>query len=111
MDKAWLERMVTLIQEGEPLRDEDLQRLTALAAAEPLNLDLQVCLGHGLVNVDRSDEALPIFERALRKRPDEVIILQGRARAFAALERYEEAEGDLRRCLRIQPRHADSLRA
>ena len=111
MDEAWLSRMVVLIQDGLPLPEDDLQTLAALAAKEPSNLDLQVCLGHGLVNGERAEAALPIFERALIRKPDEVIILQGRARAFAALARYAEAEADLRRCLRIQPRHADSLRA
>ncbi len=103
--------LVSLVEEGATLADSQLDQLRRAVESRPDSADWLLCLGHALVNSERSQEALPFFDRAATARPDAVLVYVGRARCLGALERYSEAGAELRQALKRFPRHADALRA
>ncbi|HCF60141.1 MAG TPA: hypothetical protein DFS52_19365, partial [Myxococcales bacterium] len=111
MNERTLEPLVARVEAGAPLSPRELEQLELAVQARPGNLDWLLCLAHALVNSERAAQALPLLERAAASRPDEPLILTARARALSALERYAEAERDLRTTLAKSPGHADALRA
>jgi len=106
-----LEAVVGKVEAGEPLAASELEALERAVARRPGNLDWMLCLAHALVNADRPAAALPILDAAARLKPGEVLVEIARSRAFAALERWPEAEAGLRAVLQRLPGHADALRA
>jgi tetratricopeptide (TPR) repeat protein len=64
-----------------------------------------------LESVGRSDEAMAIFDSALRAFPDDENLLYARALSAVKLDRIPVAEQDLKRIIEIDPEHADALNA
>lgn len=64
-----------------------------------------------LESVGRPDEAMAIFDSALRVFPDDENLLYARALSAVKLDRIVLAEQDLRRIIEIDPEHADALNA
>jgi tetratricopeptide (TPR) repeat protein len=106
-----LEPIVGKVEEGEPLTEPELKALSQEVERQPGNLDWLLCLAHALVNSERPAEALRVAERAAQIKPGEPLVLLARARALGALERFSEAERDLRQVLSRYPGHADAMRA
>ncbi|HEU5169465.1 MAG TPA: tetratricopeptide repeat protein [Gemmatimonadales bacterium] len=90
-------------QEG---RLEDALRLyEQLLATDPLHLDGRIALARLLELLDRPEAALALLDHAIRELPDRTELLVVRGGAYARLRRYAEAEGDLRRVVRLHPSH------
>ncbi len=64
-----------------------------------------------LDEVDRSDEAMDVYDTALEAFPGDLNLLYARALYAVELDRLELAERDLRRILDADPEHADALNA
>lgn len=111
IDENRLAPIVARIEEGAFLSDQEIELVREAAFSQPDKVDWMLCLGHALVNSERPAEGLKAFERAEQRLPHEVLVRVGKARALAALERYPEAEAELRMALKIHPAHADALRA
>ena len=94
-------------------RDGRLREAEALyrqvLAAEPDHMAAGVNLGHLLLATRRPDEAIACFDRVLRQAPVQPDALHGRGTAYAALQRLDRAEADLRALLAAQPDHAAAL--
>lgn len=63
-------------------------------------------LGHVLVQQERNAEAVGLFERALRARPDAVTTHNMLAQALRALGRHEQALDHYRRAIALKPDYA-----
>jgi Flp pilus assembly protein TadD len=77
-----------------------------LLAAEPGHVDARLHLAHLLVQLEEHEQALVLIGDTLRNAPDQTEFLVLRGGIFTHLRRYEEADGDLRRVLRLYPSHA-----
>ncbi|WP_296807281.1 tetratricopeptide repeat protein [Thiocapsa sp.] len=64
-----------------------------------------------LESVGRPDEAMSVFDSALKAFPDDENLLYARALSAVKLDRIALAEQDLRRIIEIDPEHADALNA
>jgi len=88
---------------------EILQRLRDQAPADGLVLFL--IEAEILVEAGYDEQAMEVFDAALRAYPDDPDVLYARALHAVELERIEQAERDLRRILVDDPHHADALNA
>lgn len=106
-----LDSLVTRVEEGDALTKEELELIGREVERRPDSLDWRLCLAHALINSDQPHRALEVlkFEGADTMR--EILLHMARARAFGALERYAEAEVELKKILQIYPGHADALRS
>jgi tetratricopeptide (TPR) repeat protein len=77
-----------------------------LLAAEPGHVDARLHLARLLVQLEEHEQALVLLADTLRNAPDQTEFLVLRGGIFTHLRRYEEADGDLRRVLRLYPSHA-----
>jgi tetratricopeptide (TPR) repeat protein len=85
----------------QQLRDQGPENAVLLYLVETEILD----------SVGRSDEAMAIFDSALRAHPDDENLLYARALSAVKLDRLATAEQDLRRIIEMDPEHADALNA
>ncbi|MBI5544603.1 MAG: tetratricopeptide repeat protein [Deltaproteobacteria bacterium] len=106
-----LEALVARVEQGEPLDDTQLARLERAAAEHEPALDWLLCYAHALLNSDRPRPAAALLDRVISRAPDVPLARLAKARALGAMERWDEAEAELRRVLARRPRHADALRA
>lgn len=106
-----LDALVARIEAGESLTEAELDRLGREVQARPQSLDWRLCLAHALINSDLPHRALEVLKFEGAEGMHEILLHIVRARALGALERYGEAETELKRILRIYPGHADALRA
>lgn len=77
-----------------------------LLATDPGHVDARLRLARLLVQLDEHEQALILVGDTLRNAPDQTEFLVLRGGIFTCLRRYEEADGDLRRVLRLYPSHA-----
>lgn len=77
-----------------------------LLAAEPGHLEGRLHLARLLVRLDEHEGALALLTEALSHSPDQTEYLVLRGGIYGHLRRYQEADGDLRRVLRLHPSHA-----
>lgn len=106
-----LDALVARVEAGDALTEAELDRLGREVQARPQSLDWRLCLAHALVNSDLPHRALEVLRFEGATGMHEILLHIVRARALGALERYGEAEAELRKILRIYPGHADALRA
>ena len=69
----------------------------------PDSVYAHVQLGHILLTLERSDEALPLLEIALRLEPQSATAHDGMARYYLAVNQLERAEASARESLALQP--------
>jgi len=77
-----------------------------LLAAEPDHLEGRLHLARLLIQLDEHEGALALLTEALSHSPDQTEYLVLRGGIYGHLRRYQEADGDLRRVLRLHPSHA-----
>ncbi len=80
------------------------ERKLAPAPAEPQTLDEQYLLGVKAANDGRLDEALVLFDAALRSAPGDAATLYARASVRALQGNSESAVADLRQAIAIEPK-------
>ena len=106
-----LDALVARVEEGEALSERELDRIGREVRARPESLDWRLCFAHALINSDLPHRALEVLRFEGASGMHEILLHIVRARALGALERYGEAEAELKKILRIYPGHADALRA
>ncbi len=77
-----------------------------LLAAEPEQVEARLHLVRLLLRLDERVEALELLNDGLRRAPDQTEFLVLRGGIYGQLRRYDEADADLRRVLRLHPSHA-----
>ena len=77
-----------------------------LLAAEPAHVEARLRLARLLAQLEEHEQALVLLAETLRNAPDQTEFLVLRGGIYGHLRRYEEADGDLRRVLRLYPSHA-----
>ena len=75
-------------------------------AADAGHVEGRLHLARLLVQLEEHEQALVLLGETLRNSPDQTEFLVLRGAIFTHLRRYEEADGDLRRVLRLYPSHA-----
>ncbi len=106
-----LDALVARVEEGEALSERELDRIGREVRARPESLDWRLCFAHALINSDLPHRALEVLRFEGASGMHEILLHIVRARALGSLERYGEAEAELKKILRIYPGHADALRA
>ena len=106
-----LDSLVTRVEEGDALTQEELDVIGREVQRRPDSLDWRLCYAHALINSDMPHRALELLKFEGADSMHEILLHIVRARAYGALERYAEAEAELKKILRIYPGHADALRA
>jgi Flp pilus assembly protein TadD len=99
-----LERADTLAAGARPADAVPVYR--ELLAADAGHVDARLHLARLLVQLEEHEQALALLGDTLRNAPDQTEFLVLRGGIFTHLRRYEEADGDLRRVLRLYPSHA-----
>lgn len=89
------EELLALVAEAEARVEPDLVLFNELARA------LSLVLG-------QSQRALGLLERVLARHPDHPELLLSRAQALTFEGRFDEAEVDLQRCIRLRPDEASA---
>jgi tetratricopeptide (TPR) repeat protein len=77
-----------------------------LLATDAAHIEARLHLARLLVQLEEHEQALVLLGETLRNAPDQTEFLVLRGGIFTHLRRYEEADGDLRRVLRLYPSHA-----
>lgn len=106
-----LDSLVTRVEEGDELTQEELDVIGREVQRRPDSLDWRLCFAHALINSDRPHQALEVLNFEGAAGMHEILLHIVRARAYGCMERYPEAEAELKKILRIYPGHADALRA
>lgn len=94
--------------------DQALAQLQAMAHGGPYShSQLQVYLAQGelLRKVNRSQDAMKLYNDALVKWPDNVDLLYARALTAEKLDMLNQTESDLRQVLKLEPDNANALNA
>jgi predicted CXXCH cytochrome family protein len=100
---------IFLSSQGESARAlEQIKQATELDPDDPQGWYL---LALGLIETNKSDEALKSFERSLKIAPNFLPARYSRALLLAQEQRYAEAQRDLGICCQSQPRNIEYLSA
>ncbi|HTI66356.1 MAG TPA: tetratricopeptide repeat protein [Caulobacteraceae bacterium] len=86
-----------------------VQALLDAAARSPLDAAAHFNLANAFQNLERFDEAVRSFHRALELRPDLAEAHNNLGNIFTRLRRPEEAEASFRRALEIRPAYPNAL--
>ncbi|HEX4621439.1 MAG TPA: tetratricopeptide repeat protein [Myxococcaceae bacterium] len=104
-----LERIRRRVEAGEALSSDEMSRLErAASGGEPV---LRLAVAHALSNAGDDRAALALLEPLSRERPWDLSIHLGRARALVGLERWNEAEAELKLALALQPEDPEALKS
>jgi tetratricopeptide (TPR) repeat protein len=76
-----------------------------LLAAEPTHVNARLHLAQLLDRLEEREAALTLLDDALRQSADQTEFLVLRGEIYGHLRRFDEAEADLRRALRLHPSH------
>ncbi|MGH7657413.1 MAG: tetratricopeptide repeat protein [Gemmatimonadales bacterium] len=87
---------------------EAVQLYRELLTADPAHAEAHNNLALVLERAGEPAMALDELGAALKQQPDRVELLVNRGAIYAGMKRYEEAEADLRRAIRLLPSHADA---
>jgi tetratricopeptide (TPR) repeat protein len=94
--------------------DEGLQQLELLAekqTAWPSRVRVYLAQGEILASKQRYAEALEMYSRALKQKPDDADLLYARALIAEKVDRIDITEADLLKLLSAQPENANALNA
>jgi tetratricopeptide (TPR) repeat protein len=104
-----LERIRRRVEAGDELSSDEMRRLERAAQeGEPV---LRLAVAHALSNSGDDRAALALLEILSRERPRDLSVRLGRARALVGLERWNEAEAELKLALAIQPEDPEALKS
>ncbi len=103
----WFDRAVALEVGGDPLAAEAAYR-RAIDEAPAGHVDASLNLGVLLCDAGRCDDAVALYRRALRKKPDEAMLQFNLAVALEDLGRNDEALAAYDACLALEPKFADA---
>ncbi|RIK37128.1 MAG: hypothetical protein DCC58_18415 [Chloroflexi bacterium] len=81
----------------------EVARLQTQVAADPNDFDSLVVLAEILANSGRASEAIPLFEEAVRRRPDDPAIRLAFGRALLRTNNLFDAELQLTRAVELDP--------
>jgi len=98
------------VEAGGVLTPSEWAALSSAAGQAPA-VAWSLTVAHALSNADDDRAALAGFDRLKRDHPFHPGVRLGRARALAGLERYAEAEGELREALRLNPGDPEALKS
>ncbi|MFL5320195.1 MAG: DUF1444 family protein [Myxococcaceae bacterium] len=98
------------VQSGEPLTDKEFEELES-AARNDGDPRLRFAVGHALINAEKAELSLPLFQALIRDHPTLLEGKLGLARAYIALERYRAAEEILREVHAAQPEDPEPMKA
>lgn len=88
------------------------QRLDLLSRKLPRQITrFQLAQGEILVDAERYAEAMALYDKALRAKPDDTNLLYARALVAENLGHFNLLERDLRRILALDPNNAEALNA
>jgi tetratricopeptide (TPR) repeat protein len=105
---AYLTRGWAFLQAGD-VKTAEREFTTALAAA-PSFYPAETSLGYVELARQDANAALPHFDRALERQPDEVSALLGRGEALTILDREEEAAATFEAVLALDPARTELRR-
>jgi tetratricopeptide (TPR) repeat protein len=77
----------------------------------PLALRITLAEAEMLADVDRFDDALAVYAGGLQRDPDDADMLYGRSLVYERMNKFDLAEGDLRRILKSDPEDARAMNA
>ena len=77
------------------------EKFKELLAANPENELFRFSLGQSLMDEGNPNEAIPLFEKCQRKKPDWMMASILKAKCHIELERMEEARFELNRALKL----------
>ncbi len=103
---------VLLSMLGKP--DEGLIKLEALAEAYsdwPLRVRAYLAQGEVLRKLQRYDEGVEMYSRALQQNPEDTSLLYARGLMAEKINRLDISEADLLKVIAIEPDNADALNA
>lgn len=103
---ALLLRAVIAIESGAP--NAAVELLDRLIAADPESSQARVTLGHALLDLDRTDEALRAFREAIRHQPDIAAAHNGLGLAFQRLGQSAAALAAHQRAVTLQADYAEA---
>jgi tetratricopeptide (TPR) repeat protein len=90
--------------------DPGITRLSAaIARFRPAQAEYYLQLGDALSSAGKHDQALPVYERALRQEPQSEPALLRLAICLTALRQYPRAETTLTQALKLAPTEAEAL--
>jgi serine/threonine protein kinase/tetratricopeptide (TPR) repeat protein len=91
-----------------PPWDEVLRFYQAALAARPESERMHVWVGHTLLRMGRSDEALAAFSKLIELKADNATGWYGRGLAYANLRQWDMAIADFGRAIELKPDYADA---
>lgn len=89
-----------------PLPGEALRHYRELLELEPSHVEARLHFARLLDALEETNEAVDVLSEGLRRGSDQTEFLVLRGAILGRLQRYREAEADLRRVLRLHPSHA-----
>jgi tetratricopeptide (TPR) repeat protein len=104
-----LERIRRRVEAGDALSSEEMSHLER--AAQGGEAVLRLAVAHALSNAGDDRAALALLEPLSRELPRDLSIHLGRARALVGLERWSEAEAELKLALALQPEDPEALKS
>ncbi|MFX1368270.1 MAG: tetratricopeptide repeat protein [Promethearchaeota archaeon] len=96
-----LEKAIEALEEGKPL--EAVQMLESLAQSDEDDADVLVYLGIAYVQSEMPEKAVEVLQRADDLIEEHSVVSMFLGHALRILGRYEEAEDELRRAIRLDP--------
>src|ERR671924_657990 len=91
---------------GGPPPGEAGRHYRELLELEPNHIEARLQFGRLLDRLEEAAEAVEVLSDGLRRAPDQTEFLVLRGSILGRLQRYREADADLRRVLRLHPSHA-----
>jgi tetratricopeptide (TPR) repeat protein len=89
-----------------PLPGEAIRSYRDLLELEPSHVEGRLHFARLLDHLEEAGEAVDVLSEGLRRAPDQTEFLVLRGAILGRLQRYREADADLRRALRLHPSHA-----
>jgi tetratricopeptide (TPR) repeat protein len=105
-----LDRIRQKVWAGEVLDDAELAQLERVAQCEGGPV-WRTTVAQALINADAVTQAIPILEAVRRDFPRDVQAHLAFGRALISLEKWNEAEGPLRRALELNPEDPEPMKA
>ena len=89
-----------------PFPAQAIRHYRELLELEPVHIEGRLHFARLLDRLEEANEAVDVLSEGLRRAPDQTEFLVLRGSILGRLQRYREADADLRRVLRLHPSHA-----